>query len=136
MWINVFEHCCLHVVCVQLALDKFDTLTHQLTDLIVEHRAQGLVLLNEVVTIIFDKALSEQFFSSMYADLCVEVSKAVAPMSVALPLRAHAVCAPAAGSAPQAYVCTTRRALTAYATVILCVNPGCVPCIALHMCVQ
>jgi hypothetical protein len=62
----------------KLALDKFDTLTAQLTDLIVENRNEGIPLLNEVVTIIFDKALSEQFFSSMYADLCVEVSKAVA----------------------------------------------------------
>jgi translation initiation factor 4G len=61
----------------KLALDKFDTLTHQLTDLIVENRSEGIPLLSEVVGIIFDKALSEQFFSSMYADLCVEVSKAV-----------------------------------------------------------
>jgi len=65
----------------KLSWDKFTTLTSQLTDLLLEHKSEGLELLVEVVGIIFDKALGEQFFSSMYADLCVEVSKAVAPIA-------------------------------------------------------
>jgi len=86
----------------KLALDKFDTLTAQLTDLIVENRNEGIPLLNEVVTIIFDKALSEQFFSSMYADLCVEVSKAVATIPEFEPELAEANQAQAAADATAA----------------------------------
>ena len=61
----------LQAILNKLTPEKFDRLNSQLIDLIVE----GLEYLDAIVTLLFDKALSEFTFSSMYADLCLSLSQ-------------------------------------------------------------
>ncbi len=58
----------------KLTLDKFDILADQLIVLIKE-TVDGARMLKESVKTIFDKALSEAYFASMYSDLCNKLSK-------------------------------------------------------------
>jgi hypothetical protein len=58
----------------KLTREKFETISAQLIDLIKANVRLGHDLLREVVTIMFDKALAEPFFASMYSDFCVRIN--------------------------------------------------------------
>ena len=64
----------------KLTIDKFEVISAQLIDLIRSNVAAGQQLLGELVTILFEKALDEAYFSGMYSDLCVKISTEVADL--------------------------------------------------------
>ena len=54
----------------KLTKEKFDTLSLQLIELVISTCDDGATILKEIVTIVFDKALSEKHFASLYSELC------------------------------------------------------------------
>lgn len=60
----------------KLTLDKFDTLSTKIIDL-VKDKVSSADQLRDVVELIFDKALSESTFVKMYSSLCVAISNAI-----------------------------------------------------------
>ena len=54
----------------KLTKEKFDTLSAQLIDIVIEAVEDAGGLLKEIVTIVFDKALSEKYFAALYSELC------------------------------------------------------------------
>ena len=71
---------CFSLLCspVQLTIDKFDTISSQLIELIRDNVKYGQSLLEVLVAILFDKVLGEAYFSGLYSDLCVKISREVA----------------------------------------------------------
>lgn len=61
----------------KLTPEKFDALSRLLTALLVEHEAASKLLLPEVVSLICQKAIAESSFAGMYAQLCLDLSKAM-----------------------------------------------------------
>lgn len=58
----------------KLTPEKFEPLSLQMTDLLVEN-CESLPQLQEFVSLIFDKAIAEPLFAPMYAELCAAISK-------------------------------------------------------------
>jgi translation initiation factor 4G len=54
--------------------DKFGPLSQQMVDLL-KSKATDVEILREIINIIFDKALAEPGFSTMYAELCRVLEK-------------------------------------------------------------
>ena len=84
----------------KLTIDKFDVITDRLIELIRANCQLGPGLLEEVVSILFDKALDESYFSGMYSDLCVKISTDVADLFEDPVTAAAAAAASAAGAPP------------------------------------
>ena len=61
----------------KLTAEKFDTITRQLVVLLTTNQGLGLQLLRDTVTIIFEKALDEAFFASIYSDMCQKINNEV-----------------------------------------------------------
>lgn len=77
-WINSFISflifpliCCCFSVLNKLTPDKFDKLLHELLNVGIETKyiLKGLILL------VFEKAIDEPKYSSMYAQLCLRLSE-------------------------------------------------------------
>lgn len=62
----------------RLTLDNFESLSSNLSTSFT--KIQDPELFSEAVGLIFDKALSEPNFSSMYADLCLKIGEALKKM--------------------------------------------------------
>jgi hypothetical protein len=58
----------------KLTEDQFEPLSQQMVDLL-KSKATDVEILREIINIIFDKALAEPGFSTMYAELCRVLEK-------------------------------------------------------------
>jgi hypothetical protein len=71
VWVAFLGRCS---ILNKLTGDKFGPLSQQMVDLL-KSKATDVEILREIINIIFDKALAEPGFSTMYAELCRVLEK-------------------------------------------------------------